>query len=55
LLDAGHFAINGGAPVAGPLAPFGGFNMSGNGKKGGSAGLDEFLRVKNVNINLSVG
>jgi acyl-CoA reductase-like NAD-dependent aldehyde dehydrogenase len=29
LLDAGHVAINGGAPMAGPLAPFGGFNMSG--------------------------
>jgi acyl-CoA reductase-like NAD-dependent aldehyde dehydrogenase len=37
--------------MAGPLAPFGGFNMSGNGKEGGRAGLDEFLRVKNVNIN----
>jgi acyl-CoA reductase-like NAD-dependent aldehyde dehydrogenase len=29
--------------------------MSGNGKEGGRAGLEEFLRVKNVNINLSVG
>lgn len=51
-LDAGNVAVNGGAPMAGPYAPFGGFKGSGHGKEGALAGLLEFVRVKNVNINL---
>jgi aldehyde dehydrogenase (NAD+) len=51
-LDAGNVAINGGSPVAGPYAPFGGFKDSGYGKEGGLEGLMEYVRVKNVNIAL---
>jgi aldehyde dehydrogenase (NAD+) len=53
-LDAGNVAINGGSPVAGPYAPFGGFKDSGYGKEGGLEGLMEYMRVKNVNIALPV-
>jgi aldehyde dehydrogenase (NAD+) len=49
-LDAGNIAVNGGNPMCGPWAPFGGFGASGHGKQGGGEGLREFLRVKNVNI-----
>jgi aldehyde dehydrogenase (NAD+) len=52
-LDAGNVAVNGGQPMAGPYAPFGGFKQSGYGKQGGYAGLLEFIRTKNVNINIS--
>lgn len=51
-LDAGNVAVNGGTSVNGPFAPFGGFKDSGYGKEGGLAGLLEYTRVKNVNINL---
>src|SRR5579862_9188461 len=51
-LDAGNIAINGGNPIAGPVAPFGGFKDSGYGKEGGLEGLMEYIRVKNVNIAL---
>lgn len=50
-LDAGTVWVNApGAPF--PGAPFGGFKSSGYGKQGGKAGLDEFTRIKNVNITL---
>jgi aldehyde dehydrogenase (NAD+) len=49
-LDAGNVAVNGGNPMCGPWAPFGGFGASGHGKQGGAEGLREFLRIKNVNI-----
>jgi aldehyde dehydrogenase (NAD+) len=52
-LDVGSVAVNGGAAVAGPYAPFGGFKESGYGKEGGPEGVREFVRVKNVNIKLS--
>jgi aldehyde dehydrogenase (NAD+) len=52
-LDAGNIAINGGLPMAGPVAPFGGFKDSGHGKEGGLAGIMEYLRIKNVNVDLS--
>jgi aldehyde dehydrogenase (NAD+) len=51
-LDVGNVAVNGGAAIAAPIAPFGGFKDSGYGKEGGRAGIEEFLRVKNININL---
>jgi aldehyde dehydrogenase (NAD+) len=51
-LDVGNVAINGGLVNAGPLAPFGGVKDSGYGKEGGRAGIEEYSRVKNVNINL---
>ena len=51
-LDAGNIGVNGGAGLAGPYAPFGGFKDSGYGSEGANAGLREFLKVKNVNIRL---
>lgn len=54
-LDVGNVAVNGGAAIAAPVAPFGGFKDSGYGKEGGRAGVEEFLRIKNVNINIDAG
>jgi aldehyde dehydrogenase (NAD+) len=48
-LDTGEVLVNG----AGNLVvqrPFGGFRLSGFGKEGAKAGIDEFLRVKSVAI-----
>ena len=50
-LDAGYISINGFAALP-ASAPFGGHKLSGIGKEGGRAGLDEFLRSKNVYIPL---
>lgn len=52
-LDVGNVAINGGLANAGPVAPFGGVKDSGYGKEGGIEGIQEYLRVKNVNITLT--
>jgi aldehyde dehydrogenase (NAD+) len=51
-LDAGSVGINGGGVPAGPGAPFGGRKQSGYGVEGGLAGVREFLRYKNVEVNL---
>lgn len=51
-LDVGNVAINGGLVNAGPLAPFGGVKDSGYGKEGGRAGIEEYCRVKNVNVHI---
>ena len=51
-LEAGNIAVNGGRANAGPVGPFGGFKDSGYGKEGGLEGISEYLRTKNVNINL---
>ncbi|NYT77003.1 aldehyde dehydrogenase family protein [Alcaligenaceae bacterium] len=45
-LRAGQVDLNG-APFN-PLAPFGGFGMSGIGREAGSAGLEEFLEYKSI-------
>jgi aldehyde dehydrogenase (NAD+) len=50
-LDAGYISVNGFAALP-ASAPFGGHRLSGIGKEGGRAGLDEFLRLKNVYIPL---
>jgi len=50
-LDAGYISVNGFAALP-ASAPFGGHKSSGMGKEGGRAGLDEFLRSKNVYIPL---
>jgi aldehyde dehydrogenase (NAD+) len=50
-LDAGYVSLNGFAALP-ASAPFGGFALSGYGKEGGRAGLDEFLRTKNVYLPL---
>ncbi|HEY6377844.1 MAG TPA: aldehyde dehydrogenase family protein [Candidatus Dormibacteraeota bacterium] len=50
-LDAGWIGINGFPPMP-ANAPFGGVKQSGFGREGGAAGLDEFLRPKNVFVQL---
>lgn len=50
-LDAGYVSVNGMALLP-PGAPFGGWRASGHGVEGGRAGLAEFLRVKNVHVQL---
>jgi aldehyde dehydrogenase (NAD+) len=50
-LNAGYISVNGFAALP-ASAPFGGHKLSGMGKEGGRAGLDEFLRSKNVYIPL---
>ena len=39
--------------AVGPEGPLGGFKGSGYGKEGGTAGLEEFTRVKQVILSLS--
>lgn len=46
-LDAGSIGINAFTPMP-PNAPFGGVKQSGHGREGGLAGIQEFLRIKNV-------
>ncbi len=48
-LKAGSVFINGGKMIS-PHNPFGGLGLSGFGKEGGRAGIDEFLRYKTVVI-----
>jgi acyl-CoA reductase-like NAD-dependent aldehyde dehydrogenase len=51
-MDAGMIHVNGGGEGMTPCAPFGGVKASGYGRLGGEEGLKEFLRVKNVWVNL---
>ena len=51
-LDAGYLGINGFPPMS-PNAPFGGVKQSGFGREGGLAGVQEFLRIKNVHVDLT--
>ena len=51
VLEAGYVSVNGMAPLP-PQAPFGGWKASGHGLEGGRAGIDEFLRPKNVFVSL---
>ncbi|MET0250075.1 MAG: aldehyde dehydrogenase family protein [Sphingobium sp.] len=48
-LKAGGVYVNGASQIW-PHTPFGGLGVSGFGKEGGRAGLDEFLRYKTVSI-----
>jgi acyl-CoA reductase-like NAD-dependent aldehyde dehydrogenase len=48
-LKSGGVYVNGANTVA-PHLPFGGLGVSGYGKEGGRAGIDEFLRYKTVAI-----
>jgi acyl-CoA reductase-like NAD-dependent aldehyde dehydrogenase len=52
-LDAGMIQVNGSGEGMAPCVPFGGMKQSGYGRLGGEAGLKEFLRVKNVWVNLA--
>jgi aldehyde dehydrogenase (NAD+) len=51
-LDAGWIGVNGFPPMP-PNAPFGGMKASGFGREGGLEGLLEFVRTKNVYIDLN--
>ena len=48
-LKAGGVYVNGATQIH-PYTPFGGLGLSGFGKEGGRAGLDEFVRYKTVTI-----
>lgn len=48
-LKAGGVYVNGASQIH-PYTPFGGLGVSGFGKEGGRAGIDEFLRYKTVSI-----
>jgi aldehyde dehydrogenase (NAD+) len=48
-LKAGGIYVNGGSTIK-PGTPFGGIGLSGFGREGGRAGIDEFLRTKTVQI-----
>ncbi|MGZ0150458.1 NAD-dependent succinate-semialdehyde dehydrogenase [Kribbella sp. WER1] len=50
-LEAGMIGLNQGI-VSNPAAPFGGVKQSGLGREGGTVGIDEYLEVKYVAINL---
>jgi aldehyde dehydrogenase (NAD+) len=50
-LDAGVVGINGFGAIS-PHTPFGGNRASGFGREGGRAGLEEFIRPKNVHVQL---
>lgn len=50
-LQAGSVQVNG-APTARENAPFGGLGLSGYGREGGRDGLQEFIRIKNVAMNI---
>jgi acyl-CoA reductase-like NAD-dependent aldehyde dehydrogenase len=51
-MDAGMVQVNGAGEGMTPCAPFGGVKQSGYGRLGGEDGLREFLRAKNVWVNL---
>jgi aldehyde dehydrogenase (NAD+) len=51
-LDAGSVGVNAFPPMP-ASAPFGGVKQSGFGREGGRAGIDEFLRLKNVYVSLA--
>jgi aldehyde dehydrogenase (NAD+) len=50
-LKAGYLSVNGFNPMP-PTAPFGGEGDSGCGREGGLAGIEEFVRPKNVYVKL---
>ncbi len=52
-LDAGMIQVNGAGGGMTACAPFGGVKQSGYGRLGGEAGLKEFLRIKNVWMNIA--
>lgn len=52
-MDAGMVHVNGSGEGMTPCVPFGGVKQSGYGRLGGEEGLKEFLRTKNVWVNLA--
>ena len=53
-LEAGGVYVNGGMQIN-PHTPFGGIGISGFGKEGGKAGIDEFVHYKTVTIGTGAG
>ena len=51
-LDAGTVYVNRATPSKLAASPFGGIGLSGFGREGGRAGLEEFIRVKGVGISV---
>lgn len=52
-LDAGQIQVNASGEAMTACVPFGGVKQSGYGRLGGEAGVHEFLRIKNVLVNLT--
>jgi succinate-semialdehyde dehydrogenase/glutarate-semialdehyde dehydrogenase len=50
-LEAGMVGLNQGI-VSNPAAPFGGVKQSGLGREGGKVGIEEFLEIKYIAVNL---
>jgi succinate-semialdehyde dehydrogenase/glutarate-semialdehyde dehydrogenase len=50
-LETGMIGLNQGM-VSNPAAPFGGIKQSGFGREGGPEGIDEYLEIKYVAVNL---
>ncbi|MET9314032.1 NAD-dependent succinate-semialdehyde dehydrogenase [Kribbella sp. NPDC003505] len=50
-LEAGMIGLNQGI-VSNPAAPFGGVKQSGLGREGGTVGIDEYLEIKYVAVNV---
>jgi succinate-semialdehyde dehydrogenase/glutarate-semialdehyde dehydrogenase len=50
-LETGMIGLNQGI-VSNPAAPFGGVKQSGLGREGGTVGIDEYLEIKYVAVNL---
>ena len=50
-LESGMVAINKGV-ISDPAAPFGGFKESGLGREGGFTGIEEFLEVKYLGLEI---
>lgn len=51
-LESGMVGLNRGY-ISDPSAPFGGIKASGTGREGGNVGIDEYLELKYVALNLS--
>ncbi|XKH50263.1 NAD-dependent succinate-semialdehyde dehydrogenase [Chryseomicrobium palamuruense] len=51
-LEYGIVGLNDGSPSS-PQAPFGGFKQSGIGREGGHYGMDEFLEIKYISLDLA--
>jgi aldehyde dehydrogenase (NAD+) len=51
-LNAGTVFINQATPAFLAASPFGGVGLSGFGREGGKAGLEEFIRIKGVGMSI---
>jgi aldehyde dehydrogenase (NAD+) len=52
-LEAGTVYVNRATPANLGASPFGGIGLSGFGREGGRAGLEEFIRIKGVGVSVS--